>query len=326
MTQTNHKMKLRSVLVGWALALLILLLPVFVFKSQYLLYISSLTCIYMIVACGLNIVLGYAGQISLAQAGFLGIGAYVCALLGPTLSFWVALPLAGLICFVIGLGLGFPSLRVKTHFLAMVTLGFTVIVYLILVNEEKWTGGPFGVFNIPRPKIGQLSFSSPANYHIIVALVTFLLLLLAFWGLNSQWGRAFKAIRENEARAEMLGVSLRNYKLMAFAIGSGFAGIGGALIAPLFGYIDPTMFALGFSFQFLLMVVVGGVGRFEGPLLGAMIVAILPEALRVTDKFFPVIFALAAILIMVFMPKGSVSAVDWAYKKITGKEEPHLTK
>jgi branched-chain amino acid transport system permease protein len=280
----------------------------------------------MIVACGLNIVLGYAGQISLAQAGFLGIGAYVCALLGPVVTFWVALPLAGVICFIIGLGLGFPSLRVKTHFLAMVTLGFTVIVYLILVNEEKWTGGPFGVFNIARPKIGSLSFTSPASYHVVVALCTFLLLLLAFWALNSQWGRAFKAIRENEGRAEMLGVSLRNYKLMAFAIGSAFAGIGGALIAPLFGYIDPTMFALGFSFQFLLMVVVGGTGRFEGPLLGAMIMALLPEALRVTEKFFPIIFALAAILIMVFMPKGSVSAVDWVYKKLTGKEEPYLTK
>ena len=326
MTQADRKMRLRSLLIGWALALLLLLLPVLVFKSQYLLYLSSLTCIYTIVACGLNIVLGYAGQISLAQAGFLGIGAYVCALLGPTVSFWVALPLAGLICFMIGLGLGFPSLRVKTHFLAMVTLGFTVIVYLILVNEEKWTGGPFGVFNIPRPKIGSLSFSTPGSYHIIVAVITFILLLLAFWGLNSQWGRAFKAIRENEGRAEMLGVNLRNYKLMAFAIGSAFAGIGGALIAPLFGYIDPTMFALGFSFQFLLMVVVGGTGRFEGPLLGAMIVALLPEGLRVTEKFYPIIFALAAILIMVFMPKGSVSAVDWIYKKLTGKEEPHLTK
>ncbi len=326
MRRVDHKMRLQSVLIGWALALLILLLPVLIFRSQYFLYLSSLTCIYMIVACGLNIVLGYAGQISLAQAGFLGIGAYVCALLSPSVSFWVALPLAGLVCFVIGLGLGFPSLRVKTHFLAMVTLGFTVIVYLILVNEEKWTGGPFGVFNIARPRIGALSFASPSRYHIVVALVTFVLLLLAFWALNSPWGRAFKAIRENEGRAEMLGVNLRNYKLMAFAIGSAFAGIGGALIAPLFGYIDPTMFALGFSFQFLLMVVVGGTGRFEGPLLGAMIVALLPEGLRVTEKFFPVIFALAAILIMVFMPKGCVSAVDWTYKRLTGREEPHLTK
>ncbi|HWT80578.1 MAG TPA: branched-chain amino acid ABC transporter permease, partial [Candidatus Methylomirabilis sp.] len=288
MKRVSRKLSLQSVLIGWVLALLILLSPVAVFQSQYLLYLSSLTCIYMIVACGLNIVLGYAGQISLAQAGFLGIGAYTCALLGPSVSFWIALPLAGLLCFLVGLLLGFPSLRVKTHFLAMVTLGFTVIVYLVLVNEEKWTGGPFGVFNIARPKIGRLAFASPSRYHIIVALTTFILLLLAFWALNSPWGRAFKAIRENEGRAEMLGVNLRNYKLMAFAIGSAYAGIGGALIAPLFGYIDPTMFALGFSFQFLLMVVVGGTGRFEGPLLGAMIVALLPEGLRVTEKFFPI--------------------------------------
>ena len=306
--------------------LVVFMLPVFVFQSQYLLYLSSLTCIYMVVACGLNIILGYAGQISLAQAGFLGIGAYTVALVGPLLSFWVALPLAGVITFVVGLGLGFPSLRVKTHFLAMVTLGFTVIVYLILVNEQKWTGGPFGLFNVARPKIGFLSFTSPAGYHVLVGSATFILLLVAFWALNSQWGRAFKAIRENEGRAEMLGVNLRNYKLIAFAIGSAFAGMGGGLIAPLFGYIDPTMFALGFSFQFLLMVVVGGTGRFEGPLLGATIVAILPEVLRVTEKLYPVLFALAAILIMVFMPKGCVSFIDWIYKKVTGKEELQLTK
>ena len=326
MDKINHKMKLKNVLMGWVGVLVFLLMPVLIFKSQYLLYLSSLTCIYMICACGLNIILGYAGQISLAQAGFMGIGAYTVALLGPAVSFWAALPLAGVITFVIGLGLGFPSLRVKTHFLAMVTIGFTVIVYLILVNEQKWTGGPFGIFNIARPKIGPLAFTSPAGYHIMVALVTFILLLLAFWALNSQWGRAFKAIRENEGRAEMLGVNLRNYKLMAFAIGSGFAGIAGGLISPLFGYIDPTMFALGFSFQFLLMVVVGGIGRFEGPLLGAIIVAILPEALRVTEKLYPIIFALAAILIMVFMPKGSVSFIDWIYRKLTGREELQLTK
>jgi len=124
----------------------------------------------------------------------------------------------------------------------------------------------------------------------------------------------------------LLGVSLRNYKVMAFAIGSGYAGLGGALIAPLFGYIDPTMFALPFSFQFLLMVVVGGIGRFEGPLIGAIIVAILPESLRITQKLYPILFALAAMLIMIFMPKGTVSGVDWIYRKITGKEELQLTK
>ena len=133
----------------------------------------------MIGATGLNVMLGYAGQISLAQAAFFGIGAYTVALLGPKLSFWLALPLGAFVAFVIGLGLGFPSLRVKTHFLAMVTLGFNIIVYLILVNEDKWTGGPYGVFNIARPAIGPLSFQSPALYHVLIAVVTSVVLLLA---------------------------------------------------------------------------------------------------------------------------------------------------
>ncbi len=326
MENVQRRMEARHVLIGWLCTLAALLIPVLFFRSQYLLYICSLTCIYMIGATGLNIILGYAGQISLAHAAFYGIGAYVVALGAPTVSFWIALPLAGLVCFVIGLALGFPALRVKTHFLAMVTLGFNIIVYLILINEQKWTGGPYGIFNIERPKVGLLAFTSARGYQVLVAVVTCVLLFLAFWLLNSQWGRAFKAIRENEARGEMLGVNVRNYTLMAFAIGSSFAGLGGALIAPLFGYIDPTMFALGFSFQFLLMVVVGGVGRFEGPLIGAMIVVILPECLRITDKLFPILYALAAMLILIFMPKGMASVVDWGYKKLTGKNELLLTK
>jgi len=326
MDKINQGMRWQKMVAGGLCGLAILILPSVIFKSQYFLYLSSLACIYMIVSCGLNITMGYAGQISLGQAGFLGIGAYTGALLGSTLGFWVALPLGGLIAFVFGLGLGFPSLRVKTHFLAMVTIGFTVIVYLVLMNEQQWTGGPYGLSNIRRPFIGSFALTSPAKYHIVVAVVTFILLFFALWGLNSPWGRAFKAIRENEGRAEMLGVSLRKYKLMAFAIGAGYAGVAGVLIGPLFGYIDPTMFALGFSFLFLLMVVVGGLGRFEGALLGAIIVAILPETLRFADKYYPIIFALAAILIMVFMPKGCVSFVDWIYKKLTGKEELQLTK
>jgi branched-chain amino acid transport system permease protein len=326
MKNGQRRLQARTMIIGWLCAFVVLLLPSFVFQSQYLLYICSLTCIYMIGATGLNIILGYAGQISLAHAAFYGIGAYIIALMAPTVSFWVALPLAGVVCFLIGLALGFPALRVKTHFLAMVTLGFNVIVYLILLNEQGWTGGPYGIFNIGRPRIGPFGFASARGYQILVALVTVVLLALAFWLLNSQWGRAFKAIRENEARGEMLGVNVRNYTLMAFAIGSSFAGLGGALIAPLFGYIDPTMFALGFSFQFLLMVVVGGVGRFEGPLIGAMIVVILPECLRITEKLFPILYALAAMLILIFMPKGMASVVDWIYKKLTGEGELQLSK
>ena len=296
----------RLPVISWLGVLCILILPAFVLKSAYMLYLASLTCVYFITASGLNLILGYAGQISLAQGAFMGIGAYTVALLSPVISFWFALILGGIISFVLGLILGFPSLKVKHHYLAMVTLGFNIIVYLVLTNEQEITGGPYGVFNIERPKIGPLDFTTDAGYHIVIAIGTFIISLLTFWILNSQWGRAFKGIRENELRAEMVGVSLRHYKLMAFALGSAFAGIAGGFLAPLLGFIDPTVFALGISFQFLLMVIVGGSGRLEGPFIGAIIITVLPEVMRVAERLYFVIFSLAAILILIFMPKGAV--------------------
>ena len=131
----------------------------------------------------------------------------------------------------------------------------------------------------------------------------------AYWILHSRWGRAFRAIRENEMRAEALGVSLRNYKLMAFAIGAAYAGIGGALFAPLLGYIDAGAFTLDRSIQFLMMVVMGGLGRFEGPFIGAILVTVLPEVLRASEGLYLVFYAIAVILMMLFMPKGLVGRV-----------------
>lgn len=312
--------------VGWLGLLGVLILPAFVLRSPYMLYLASLTCVYIIAAAGLNLILGYAGQISLAQAAFMGIGAYSVGIFAVKCSFWLALPLGVVIAFVLGLGLGYPSLKVKHHYLAMVTLGFNIIVYLVLTNEQEVTGGPYGIFNISRPQVGPFDFTSDAGYHVFIGIVTFLTLLVAYWTLNSQWGRAFKGIRENEIRAEMLGVSLRNYKLMAFAIGSAFAGVAGGLLAPLLGYIDPTIFNLNFSFYFLLMVIVGGSGRFEGPFIGAMVVTILPEVMRVAERLYFVVFAFAAILVLIFMPKGLTAVWDWSFKKATGREAPQLTK
>lgn len=312
--------------IGWSCLFGVLILPAFGLRSQYMLYVASLTCVYIFTTSGLNLILGYAGQISLAQAAFMGIGAYSVALLSPEYSFWIALPFGGMIAFILGLILGFPSLKVKHHYLAMITLGFNIIVFLILMNEQEITEGPFGIFNIARPQLGPFDFSSDKAYHILIAIATFIASLVIYWILNSQWGRAFKGIRENELRAEMIGVNVRNYKLAAFAIGSGFAGIAGGFLAPLLGYIDPTIFTVGASFQFLLMVIVGGSGRFEGLFIGAAIITILPEMMRITERLYFIIFSLAAILILIFMPKGAVWIWDWLFKKVTGKEAPQLTK
>jgi branched-chain amino acid transport system permease protein len=196
----------------------------------------------------------------------------------------------------------------------MVTLGFNIIVFLVLRNWESLTGGSFGISSVARPAWGPLSFKSDRAFYFYILGWAALVVASAYWILHSRWGRAFRAIRENEMRAEVVGVSLRNYKLMAFAIGAAYAGTGGALFAPLLGYIDPGAYTLDRSIQFLMMVVLGGLGRFEGPFIGALVVTVLPEVLRGSEGLYLIIYALSVILMMLFMPKGLVGLWDLAWR------------
>ncbi|MEE9195014.1 MAG: branched-chain amino acid ABC transporter permease, partial [Alphaproteobacteria bacterium] len=201
--------------------------------KNYGIYLLSLWAISTVAAMGLNLTLGYAGQVSLAQAAFVGIGAYVSALLTTNgVDFWIALPLAGLLCFGVGLLLGFPALRVQHHYLAFVTLGFNVLVFLVLRNEEWLTGGSYGVSDIPRPAVLGFATDQPlAFYYLTLGFLA--VAALALWMLvRSPWGRAFTALRENPVRAASLGIDIRTYTLLAFAIGSGLGGLAGAFYAP----------------------------------------------------------------------------------------------
>ena len=297
-----------------AFLLILALLPLAF--EQYKLYVASLTLVYLVMAIGLNLTLGYAGQISLAHGAFMAFGAYAVAILGQRgLPFELGLVLGAVLAFASGLLVGFPALQVKHHFLAMVTLGFNIMVFLVLRNWESLTGGSFGISGIGRPAWGALSFRSDRAYYVYILGWAAAVVFSAYWILGSRWGRAFRAIRENEMRAEALGVSLRNYKLMAFAIGAAYAGIGGALFAPLLGYIDAGAFTLDRSIQFLMMVVMGGFGRFEGPFIGAILVTVLPEVLRASEGLYLVIYAAAVILMMLFMPKGLVGVWDWVTRR-----------
>jgi branched-chain amino acid transport system permease protein len=285
--------------------------------EQYKLFVGSLVLVYVIGAIGLNLTLGYAGQISLAHAAFLAFGAYAVAILQPHgLPFELCLVIGAAISFAFGLLIGFPALRVKHHYLAMVTIGFTIIVFLCLRNFQAVTGGAFGIPGIERPDWGIVSFESDRAYYVYTLLWAVPALASAYWIKNSRWGRAFKSIRENEMRAEALGVSLRNYKLMAFAIGAAYAGVAGALFAPLLGYIDPSAFYIERSIQFLLIVVIGGLGRFEGPIIGAIVVVVLPEILRASQGLYLIIFALSIMLMMMFMPKGLIGLWDLLIRRL----------
>lgn len=278
------------------------------FLKNYGIYLLSYWLVFIIATMGLNLTVGYAGQKSLGHAAFFGIGAYTVAILMKAgLSFWVGLPAAMLICFVVGIILGFPALRVQTIYLAFATLGFNTAVWLVMRNEEWLTGGTFGINNIARPGVFGLPLESNIAYYHFVLAVTVLLAAFLWWLLRSPWGKAFTALRDNPIRAESLGVDTRSYTLLAFAIGAVYAGVAGALFASLVQFIEPAPFTVGASIMMYLMVVVGGPGYFLGPVLGAAVGVILPEWLRFAQAWYLFVFGAAVVLLMIWLPDGLLS-------------------
>ena len=276
--------------------------------KSYGTYLCSLFCVYLMATFGLNLTIGYAGQMSLGQAAFLGIGAYIAAIgMKHGLPFFAMLPLAALACFAIGLALGFPALRVQHHYLAFATLGFNVLVFLVLRNEEAITGGTFGIRGIPRPTLFGLSLDANLVYFWFTLASTFVLMALLWWLLRSPWGRAFAALRDNPIRAESLGVNITAYTLLAFAIGACCAGIAGVYFASLVGFIDPAPFNFSASLLMLLGVIAGGAGRFLGPVVGTVIIVLLPEWLRFMQDWYLAAFGIAVIALMVWLPGGLLS-------------------
>jgi branched-chain amino acid transport system permease protein len=287
----------------------IAVLPIFL--KSYGIYLMTLFCVYLMATMGLNLTVGYAGQMSLGQAAFFGIGAsHAAILLKLGWPFLVVLAIAAVACFMVGLVLGFPALRVQHHYLAFATLGFNVLVDLAMRNEEKITGGTFGISGIPRPSLAGYSFDGALPFFYF-AYASVVLLALALWSmLRSPWGRAFAALRDNPIRAESLGVNIIAYTLLAFAIGAACAGIGGAYFAALVQFVEPGPFHFSASLTMLLAIIVGGSGRFFGPVLGTVIVVLLPEWLRFMQNWYLAAFGFAVVALMVWLPGGLLSIPD----------------
>ena len=303
----------KSTLASLALcAILLLVVPQFL--KNYGVYLLTYWLVFIIATMGLNLTVGYAGQKSLGHAAFFGIGAYTVAILMKAgFSFWLGLPAAALICFAVGIILGFPALRVQTIYLAFATLGFNTAVWLVMRNEEWLTGGTFGINNIARPSLLGLSMESNRAYYYFTLAATVLMALLLLGLLRSPWGKAFTALRDNPIRAESLGVDTRSYTLLSFAIGAAYAGVAGALLASLVQFIEPAQFTVGVSIMMYLMVVVGGPGYFLGPVLGAAVGVVMPEWLRdvpkAADWYLP-LFGASVVLLMIWLPDGLLSLPD----------------
>ncbi len=302
---------LRKILIPVCLVATVVLLPRVV-TSSYWLNLINLAMSFSIAAIGLNIVLGYAGQLSLAQAAFWGVGAYTSALLTTQLGVpvWVGMFAAFFTAALFGVLLGIPTLKLSGHYLAMATIGFGIILQLVLVNAIWLTGGSDGIIKIPSPWIGSTELDDPGEFFYVAAIS----LILFTWGAinlkNSRVGRAFMAIRENEMAAETTGVDTTYYKVMAFALSAGYAGFGGWMYAHSCShYISPDTFSFEQSVMFLVMAVLGGNGSAVGSIIGSVLMTLLPEVLRFLKNYYMMVYAAGIVLIMIYMPGGITGLV-----------------
>jgi branched-chain amino acid transport system permease protein len=294
----------QRVVVALAIVVAVLLPP---FLGSYYHFVASLALINVIIAVGLNLLTGNAGQISMCQSSFMAIGAYTTTYLTTKagLSYWLAMPGGGLLAALLGLGLGFPALRLRGFYLAVVTLGFLEITQILVEQLPSITGGVRGI-SAAKPALFGVKLSSDLVFYYFVLAVTLVGIWCAVSLLRSPTGRAFNAIRSSEAAAQTLGVPLARMKLTAFVIAAFYAGIGGGLYAPLVGFIDPLEFGVWTSIRHVVFIVVGGLGSVVGSIVGAITLTALPELLRGFKEYNEFVFGGLLLLVLTVMPAGLV--------------------
>ncbi len=290
----------------------------FVF-SLYQTNIMITALIYVVVGLGLNIVVGLAGLLDLGYVAFYAVGAYSYALLNVHygVTFWMALPIGAALAFLFGILLGFPVLRLRGDYLAIVTLGFGEIIRLVLENWNEFSFGPSGIANIPKPGLFGLDLNLQQSTTFIYFLMIGLALMTIFVVRrlqDSRIGRAWIALREDEVACQAMGIDKTRTKLSAFALGATWAGMGGVVFAAKTTFINPTSFTIWESIIILCVVVLGGMGSILGVIVGALILILLPEYLRTFSEFRMLIFGVILVMMMVFRPGGIISDVRRTYK------------
>ncbi|MFH1117388.1 MAG: branched-chain amino acid ABC transporter permease [Pseudomonadota bacterium] len=297
----------------------------FLGMETYTAQILTLAGIYATVALGLGLVLGNAGQISLGQAAFFGIGAYVTAqlMLKAGISFVIAFAAGGCLAGLTGASLGYLALRFHGHYLAMVTLCFGLIMQIFFLEVPALTGGAAGITDIPSPQLfGSAVENSPGSWCKTFHLAWFLFLGMA-WFLSNilslQTGRALAALRDNPIAAESLGLNVSKHKVQAFAVSAVLAGLAGGVYSVHTHYIGPEIFGVGASLEFLIMVVVGGLGRPMGAVAGALLLTVIPEFIRAYEEYRLLIFSVVLMAVVLVAPEGLWGLIVAAYRRIAGR-------
>ncbi len=311
MTKTRKKWIYFSGLAG-----VVALLPLLV-KGGYYLLVLNIIAINGLVVLGLNLLIGFAGQISLGHAAFFGMGAYFSAIFTAMYNTppWPTLLAVMIFTAVVAFVLGIPTLRLAGHYLVMATLGFNIILYILMVQMEYWTGGPSGFAGIPPLHLGSLPIQGDLSYYW---LLWGLFLLVFFVSLNlvdSRVGRALRAIHENELVANALGVNTERYKVVIFAISAAYASLAGSLYAHYLSFISPKTFDIFYSVQIVTMVVVGGIGNLWGGLLGAAVLTALPEILHAVRDYALLLYGVILMGVLVYFPEGLLPGLAKLWSK-----------
>jgi len=306
-----------------ALALIILLVPIFI-ESKYYFIVLNVIGLNTIVVVGLNLLIGFAGQISLGHAAFYGMGSYFSGILTVNYGFpsWPAMVVGMLATGAVAYLVGYPSLKLKGHYLVMATLGFSIIVYILMGELDEFTGGHDGLLGIPPLSIGSIEFDTDLKNFYLIWTFVFFSMLVARNLLNSRVGRALRAIHGSEVAANSLGVNTANYKVKVFVLSAMFASISGSLYAHYLTFISPSTYDFYYSIQVVSMVIVGGMGSLWGSLFGAALLTSISEAFHVARQYHVIAYGVFLSLVLVFLPDGILVSIQNYYLK--RKTQKHL--
>ena len=307
-----------------ALAALLTAAPL-VLPNNYYLTVLTMCCLHAIIAVGLNLLVGHAGQISLGHAGFYGLGAYTTAVLTATLGLPMPVGLVAGVLAALALALlvGVPALKLTGHYLAMATLGFGIILSILFNETVAVTGGPSGFTGIPRLELFGFRFASDLSYYYLTAAVLCGVTLLALNLLHSRLGRALRALHTSEKEAQAMGVDVARFKLFVFVLSAGFAGLAGVLYAHFLTFIAPASFGFSFSVELIVMVVLGGMTSVLGSILGAFFLTVLPEFLRAFESVEILLFGVILVACLMFLPDGLAGGLGrlWRFARAKARRK-----
>lgn len=314
-------MNRRLQIVGYLAIILFLAVLPMMLSVKYFLHLSILALIWVIISQGQNLIQGYTGYVSITQAGFMGIGAYCSSLLSLNLgiSVWLTIIVAPLFAAVFAIIVGFPSLRVKGHYFAIMTLAYNMVIFIVLLNFSDLTNGEAGLPGIPRPtgsEGGFFDFNNRVVYYYLVLIAAVLVTGLAALIVHSRVGKILIAIRQNEDLVGASGITAWKYKLFAFVMSAAFAGFAGALYAHYQRFINPEIFSVAQSLDAILAVILGGSGTILGPIIGAFTVVFLPEYLRFADSLRLIVYGFILVLVTIFMPKGIIFVLQSLFARL----------